>query len=322
MEKCKFILMAMVAFIFFSLVLPSCALVGGAKKADTEFSYDSGTLRNVTRISDDGIEKSWLSVSKDGQKLLYCEQPVDYDPNDNTNTHSSRIIYLRNAMNFAKTPLVESYNYAPAWYENGNNFVYITRNQNGSRQLIKSSVSGGKTFVTRNPIGSGSGDNNPSVRGDIIACDVYINGQRQIVTLRDNGSELTVLGRGTKPSWHPIENKLVFVRDSGIWEMDVETTQVTQIHEISANDKKAGIFCYSPSYTGDGRHIVFIKNMPVGSSMWQHLYAMDSEGNNITELTGGKVDIWSPACGAGNEVFFISNAGNKTEIWAALVALE
>ena len=188
--------------------------------------------------------------------------------------------------------------------------------------MVKSSVSGGKTFVTRNPIGSGAGDNNPSVRNGIIACDAYINGSRQIVTLRDNCTELTVLGSGTQPSWHPTENKLVFVRDSGICEMDIETTQVTQLHAVTPSEAKSGVWCGKPSYTGDGNHIVFVKNVPVGSSLWRHLYAMDTEGNNITELTGGQVDIWSPACGAGNEVFFISNAGNKTEIWSALVTLE
>jgi len=322
MKKHRGLLMTMMALILSSsLVYGSCGSIFG-KKADETFTYASGTLRNVMRISDDGIEKSWLSVSTDGQKLLYCEQASDFNPDNNTKYNSSRIIYLRNAMVFAKTPLIESYNYAPSWYENGNNFVYITRNQNGTTQLVKSSTSGGKTFVTRNPIGSGAGDNNPSVRNDIIVCDVFINGNRQIVTLRDNGSELTVLGIGRQPSWHPTENKLVFVRDGGIWEMDIETTQVTQLHSISPAEANIGVWCGRPSYTRDGKFIVFVKNIRLGNTNWQHLYAMDAEGNSLTELTGGKVDIWSPACGAGNEIFFISNAGNKTEIWSALLVME
>ena len=321
MNKKGIILIGKIAIgLLLTIALTGCALL--KPKPDENFTYNAGSLRNVMRVSDDGIDKGWLAVSKDGQQLLYCEQPADFDPGSNTVYRSSEIIYLRNAMVFAKTPLVGSFNYAPAWYENGNNFVYITQNQNGTTQLVKSSISGGRTFVTRNPIGSGHGDNNPSVRGDIIACDVYINGQRQIVTLRDNGTELTVLGRGSQPSWHPTENKLVFTRDNGIWEMDIETTQVTALHTISPAEARAGVYAGKPSYTSDGRHIVFVKNVPVEKNNWRHLYAMSSTGTNVTELTGGRVNIWSPAVGAGNEIFFISNAGGKTEIWSALVSLD
>jgi hypothetical protein len=312
---------------FLTAALLAAGLVAGLSGCisfddpNATITYDTGSLRNVVRISDDGIDKGWLAVSKDGQKLLYCEQPVEFDPLAKIKNMSSRIMYLRNASVFAKTPLVESFAYGPAWYENGTNFIYILRNEDGTTQLIKSSVSGtSKTFVTRNPIGGG--DNNPSVRDGIIACDSYINGARHIVTLRDNGSELTILGRGSRPSWHPTENKLVYDRDDSIWEMDTETTQETQLYAVSDKDRKDGIWAAKPVYLGDGKHIIFVKNVKVGYRYERHLFGMDTEGNNLTELAGG-ADIWAPACGAGNEIFFMSKAGGaKPEIWSALVTLE
>ncbi|MDR1625050.1 MAG: hypothetical protein LBT33_00800 [Spirochaetia bacterium] len=321
MTKNKFFVMAALALVP-AVMLIGCLSFGGSGEVETTISFDAGSMRNVVRISDDGVEKGWLSVSRDGQKLLYCEQPVEFDPADKSKrSESSRIMYLRNASVFAKTPLVESYTYGPAFYENGTNFVYVVLNQNGTTQLVKSSVAGGgRTFITRNPIGQW--DDSPSVREGIIACDTYIDGKRQIVTLRDNGTEITILGPGAKPSWHPTENKVVFVRDSSIWEMDIETTQQTQLHAVSEKEQADGIWAGKPAYTGDGKHVVFLKTVKVGSRLRWHLFAMDMDGNNVTELTAGNTDIWSPAAGAGNQIFFISNAGGKTEIWSALVTLE
>ncbi|MDR2541959.1 MAG: hypothetical protein LBC80_00690 [Treponema sp.] len=319
MKKKLIFLTSMMAFVLsLMMVLGSCAML---QRPGDMFVYDAGNLRNVMRISDDSIPKSWLSVSFDGQQLLYAEQESNFDPDRNTNFNTSRIIYLRNAMVFTKTPLVDSYNFAPAWYENGQNFVYITRNQNNTTQLVRSSVTGGRTFITRNPISNGGWDNNPSIRNDIIALDAFINNQRQIVTVRDNGSELTVLGRGMQPSWHPTENKLVFIRDGGIWEMNTENAQVTQLLAVSTDDQRNGLVCRRPSYSRDGNWIIFTRWVRVGNRTFQHLFVMDAEGNRRTELAGGNVNIWSPAWGAGNEVFFISNAGNRDEIWSALVTM-
>jgi TolB protein len=167
-------------------------------------------------------------------------------------------------------------------------------------------------------------DNNPAVRSGVIACDTYINNQRQIVTLRDNGTEITVLGPGSGPSWHPAENKLVFVKDGGIWEMDTETTQQTQLHAVSDKERAEGIWAGAPAYTGDGKHIIFLKRVKLESGGFRRrLFAMDIDGNNLTELTGGNSDIWAPVAGVGNQIFFLSNAGEgKTEIWSALITLE
>jgi TolB protein len=302
----------------FSLTVFGCV----STPMGTEIIFDPSTLRNVIRISDDKIEKGWVAVSADGQKILYCEQPTEMDLSAKKKTFSSRIMYLRDASVFAKSPLIESFTFAPAWYENGTTFVYVALIDDDT-QLLKSSVSGGgKTFVSRNPIGRW--DNHPNIKDGIIVCDTWINGARQIVSLRDNGTEITVLGPGEYPYWHPSEPKVVFIKDGGIWEMDTETTQQTQLYEIPAKDKKAGVRSSAPVYSRDGKFILFQKLVKVGSGglLYWHLFRMDRDGANVSQLTDGRVDVYSPAYGAADQIFFISNASGKTEIWSAQIILQ
>jgi TolB protein len=305
-------------FLVLALTFSNCI----STPTGTEIIFDPGTLRNVTRISDDKIEKYWVAVSADGQKILYCEQPTNMDLSAKKKTFSSRILYLRDASIFAKSPLIEIFTFAPAWYEDGMTFVYVAL-IDGETQLIKSSVSGGgKTFITRNPIGRL--DNHPNIKKGIIVCDTWINGTQQIVTLRDNGTEITVLGPGEFPYWHPSKQKLVFIKDGGIWEMDVATTQQTQLHEIPEKEKRSGSMCSMPVYSRDGEFILFQKLVKTGGSgrHYWHLFRMDRNGTNVSQLTSGKVDVYSPAYGVGEKIYFISNAGGKTEIWSAEITLE
>jgi Tol biopolymer transport system component len=333
MKKNEIFLTAMVALaLSLGMVLSGCAslldLFKG-KAADIDISSDLGGfgLRNARRISDDGVQKGWLAVSQDGQKLLYCEQPVNFDPAANVKSRSSKIIYLRNSSVFARSPInddKDSYMYGPSFYENGTNFVYIQDTEDRTNsQLIKSSVnSSSKTLVTRQPVGYW--DNNPSVRNGVIAFDTGVQGRRQIVTVRDNGQDLTQLGPGVQPSWHPAENRLVFTSEdhSGIWEMETETSQITQLYAISSKEKSDGVSCGRPSYSGDGRYIIFVKREKVKNQLFNHLYRIDADGSNLTMLTGGEINVDAPAYGAENEVFFIAESRNTFNIYSALVNVE
>ena len=331
MKKNEIFLTAMaVLALSLGMVLSGCASLLGlfkGKAADIDISSDLGGfgLRNARRISDDGVQKGWLAVSQDGQKLLYCEQPINFDPAANANKQSSKIIYLRNSSAFTRSPInddKDSFMYGPAFYENGTNFVYVQATDDRTNsQLIKSSVnSSSKTLVTRQPVGYW--DNNPSVRNGVIAFDTGVQGKRQIVTVRDNGQELTQLGPGIQPSWHPSENRLVFIQDGGIWEMETETSQITQIYAISTREKSDGVFCGSPSYSRDGRYIIFVKREKVKNKLFNHLYRLDADGSNLTALTGGDINVYAPAYGAENEVFFIAESRNTYNIYSALINVE
>lgn len=113
--------------------------------------------------------------------------------------------------------------------------------------------------------------------------------------------------------------------------MNLDINQATEIY------KDADFPCYQPSYSKDGKYILFEQLTPVNakgtmkSSISKriisiannrtnfHLYLISSDGMNKTQLTNGSVDAYSPVWGADNTIFFISAANNKTDIWKAKV---
>ncbi|GHV94415.1 hypothetical protein AGMMS50293_07350 [Spirochaetia bacterium] len=82
-------------------------------------AYDSATLQNVTRITDDGISKDWIAVSPDGGKILYCEseRPLRWSDFSRELVNSFKIVLLKDAAKSAKTPLINDFSIAPAWFE-------------------------------------------------------------------------------------------------------------------------------------------------------------------------------------------------------------
>jgi TolB protein len=303
-------------------------------------SYDTALLTGVSVITDDKLSKNWVKVSPDGTKLLYCESDKMVSQSDLSGTGYIywNIMLLRDVNVAAKTPLVTDYAYSPVWYENNTSYIYVV-NEGGSSKLVRSTITGGgKTYITRNPIGKN--DARPTIRNGIILCDTEMNGKRQIVSLKENGTEVTILGEGHSPSWHPSENRFVFIRNGDIYEMDLENTQVTQIY---SDDRNA---CVMPSYSPNGSLILFQKgavqkvvgtqkesqggglikslkakkNSTVVSEegRW-HLFTIKSNGTNLSQLTSGNVDVYSPCWSQENEIYFISNSNGSTEIWKARV---
>ena len=113
--------------------------------------------------------------------------------------------------------------------------------------------------------------------------------------------------------------------------MDLDLNQATEIY------KDVDFPCYKPSYSKDGKYILFSQLTPVNtkgsmtSSLSKriisiansrrniHLYLISSDGMNKTQLTSGAVDAYTPVWGADNTIFFISAANKKTDIWKAKV---
>jgi TolB protein len=306
-----------------------CVLDGCASAPTGAISYDTALLTGVSVVTDDKLSKDWVKVSPDGGKILYCESDKIVSPSDLSGIGYNywNIMLLRDAAVAAKTPLVTDYAYAPAWYENNSNFIYVV-NEGGNSKLVRSGIAGGgKTYITRNPIGKN--DSRPVIRNGIILCDTEMNGKRQIVSLKEDGTEVTILGEGYYPSWHPFENKFVFIRNGDVYEMSLENTQVTQIY----SDNKYA--CVMPSYSLNGNVILFQKGAiqkvagtlrtarrtikVVGEEGRWHLFTIKSNGTSLSQLTSGNVDVYSPCWGKDNEIYFISNSNGSTEIWKARV---
>jgi TolB protein len=263
-----------------------------------------------------GIYKDDASISPDGTKLIYCK----IEKNDSL----WNIVLLRDVNSPAKTTLIKD-GLAPAWYENSSTFIYELY-EDGVYKLIRSTISGGgKTYVTRNTT---SGETRPSVRDSVIICNTWSGEplQRQLVSMKDNGNEYTILGEGWSASWHPFENKFLFIRQGNIYEMDAESTQVSEVY----NDPD-GYNCAYPKYSGDGQYILFQKGAEAKvtgtqgkkavvrrNSKWQ-IYYMKADGTGLSPLTEGNVNATSPSWDKNNNVYFVSDANGKTEIYRARI---
>lgn len=321
-----------------SLLLLAIILIGGcsssSRSKDDVIFWDTSLMSSVTRVTEDGLSKDWVRISPDGTKLLYCESTQTVS-RENVSYQNWNIVLLRNPTVPAKTVLVTDYAYAPGWSDNSTNYFYVTDEDNNTR-LIRSSVSGvGKTYVTRNSIGAY--DNRPSIRGGVILCDTWMSGKRQLVSLKENGTEITFLGDGEQPSWHPTEPKFIFIRNvsssnnlKAVYEMDLASTQVTEIYKDPNNYN-----CRNPSYSADGRYILFQKgaevrttgsskdnkeSIEIKQSKWQ-IFIMNADGTGLTSLTKGNVDAYSPSMDANGWMYFVANTG-KTEIYRARIIME
>jgi TolB protein len=316
----------------------SCATTSG-----DAITYDSATLSNVVRVTDNGFRKDGVRVSPDGTKILYCEANVS-SVDTPLPADDFTVMLLRDANLSAKTPLITDPSFGPVWFDDNSNFIYVTY-ENNSSKLVRSNITGGgKVYITKNAIGDF--DSRPSVRGKKILCDTLINGKRNIVSLNDDGSEVTILGDGEAPSWHPDGNKFVFIRGGGIYEMDLKNNQVTQIYQATINKNNNLVEeCSQPSYSKDGKYILFAKGSNVtaraavgrkgvGRGLSQlfnstekmtmrrnHLFIISANGTGLTQLTSGNVDVFSPSWGNNNEIYFISSVQNANEIWKAKLQL-
>ena len=316
MKKALILLLVLVCFTFTGCFTLLFGLLGDSE--EETITVDTGVMQNVTRVTGDGLRKEALAVSPNGKSLLYTQ----YDKGNSV----WELILLKDASLPAKTPLGITFAKDAAWYSDNKSFIYCGRD-GAMDKLIKSNIDGGgKTFITRNDIGTG--DSFPSIKGSKILCTSKISGVNQIVCLNDNGTEITILGEGESPNWHPTENKFVFTKiNKGIFEMDLSTNQVTELYSDGKSD------FYTPKYSSDGKYIVFVQNVDVnatgskGSKKFgfatkkKHIFLMKTDGTNRTQLTNGNLNVDCPDWGTNNELFFISDAGENKEIWKAKVRI-
>lgn len=300
-----------------------------AKKDTVNVSWDEGKTFGVTRLTNDGLPKNWVRVSPDGTKLLYTEA---------SKTGNWQIVYLRDANNPAKTPMVGEIAFSPSWYDDSNRFIYVSY-ESGSGRLVRSTVSGGgKTYISRSSIGQ-YGDDFPSIKNGIIVFTAYEGNRLAIVTVKENGTETTFLGEGRSPSWSPKEDKILFIRNESnptsfggdIFELDVKSGQFTQIY----SDPK--FLCYEPSYSPDGKKILFTKGTSVRTTgnqitknfmglitkqrtisdetIKRHIFIMNADGTNVSPVSSGNATVISPSWGQNGEVYCLVSVGNGFEIY-------
>jgi len=298
-------------------VASTATTTGKTKEADV--TWNEGMTIGVTRITNDGLSKNWVRVSPDGTKILYTEaSPNGY----------WQIVYLRDANNPAKTPLIGEVAYSPSWYEDSNRFIYVSF-ESGAGRLVRSNVSGsGKTYISRAPIGQ-YGDDFPSVKNGVITFTARETNRLTIATVKENGTEATFLVEGRSPSWHPEENKIIYIKNESnpfsyggdIYELDPQSGQFSQIY----SDPK--YLCFEPSFSPDGKRILFTKGTAVRTTgtnnkttvsseiTKRHVFIMNADGTNVSPVSSGNATVISPSWGLNGEIFCLVSIGKGYEIY-------
>jgi TolB protein len=232
---------------------------------------------------------------------------------------SYKVMLLKDATKSPKTPIISEFSHTPAWFDDSSAFAYVALERDGNKLVRSGITGGGKTYITRNPIGRY--DARPNIKGHTVLYDSDINGKRQIVSVQDNGLDVTVLTEGHSPSWHPSGKKFVFIRNDNVFEMDMASNLITQLF----GDRD--LYCRTPRYSPDGRYILFQKETNVTVDVtfenvirW-HLFTMKVDGSDISQLTNGNVDVFSPSWASNSVIYFISNAGGARDIWTATLNL-
>lgn len=254
---------------------------------------------------------------------------------------------LRAGNTTVRTSLVPDPSGGPAWYEDGNSFLYVAienrkenRRENRSSRIIKTNINGGgKTYVGRNPVGDLP--SNPSVKEGNILFQVIINNKWHIGRMTDKSAEFTIIDEGSQPSWHPLEDKFVFIKNQGVFEMDIKSSQVTELFGVKKDNKGNLVeWCSNPSYSRDGSYVLFSKGgTPTFSGVEleknstrryrkgtieenrNHIFVMKSDGTDLMQITSGNVNVYYPTWGINDEIYFVSDVQNSTEIWKATLVL-
>jgi Tol biopolymer transport system component len=204
--------------------------------------------------------------------------------------------------------------------------------QNGNSDIYTMRADGSElTNLTKDP----DYDGNPfwSPDGKQIAFMSGRSGFAQIYLMDADGSNLTQLTNGESNSnldingpspWSPDGTKVIFsnkLLEEHPW----------KLYTLNVNDKTSTLLTnepgryLSPSWSPDGEHIAFLYYESETRPLARHLFVVDKDGNNLTELTeslgidetGISLDLnyfWSQD---GTSVFFTAASTPETTVYQA-----
>jgi TolB protein len=257
----------------------------GGSKEIWQMDYDGANQKQLTHlgsialsphVSPDNSRVAFSGVTKEGWQILM---------------YSLDLGRLVNFTHFGGD------NYSPAWSSDGQNIAFSS-SRTGNTQIYTVSSSGGNARrLTEGRSPDVSPTWNPKTNAQ-IAWVAGRTGLPQIYTMASDGTNvvrMTDQGYAVSPSWSPNGQFLAFawVRHYGpgapgasdIYAMDIASKQWVQLtHDGGRND--------FPSWSPDGRHIVFQSNRTGKVQIWSML-ADGSEQRQLTTSGENSQPNWS-----------------------------
>lgn len=282
----------------------------------------TGAGQALARVTSDPVNEYLPAISPDESTLLfdavvrdgYKSESVVVGVDPDTGAR-------RTHFTSSSTLALES-----AWLPDGSSFIY-TSNALGKWALVRSLSKSPNAAVTV-IIG---GDAAPSVSRPSIAPDgkrvafaVMMRNTWTIGVSHMDGSQFTILGEGMQPAWSPDGKKVAFVRTVGgfnhVFYVDPDTgTNLVQVTNGEYNDE-------FPAWAPDSSLIVFGSSRGSqelgGGARGRNLFAIRSDGNQLTQLTNGDGIASAPCWGKHGWIYFSSNQAGNFDIWRFKVSGE
>ena len=238
---------------------------------------DGSGRENLTSGPDDDTDPAW---SPDGRRLAFVRSGV-----------VPTVYVVREDGTGLRRVTVGA---SPAWSPVGGRIVFSRRVGRGSDLYIVGVDGRGLRRLTRTV----APESEPewSADGRLIA---FVRtgraGSAHVYVMRPNGAGVRRATTGavedSNPAWSPDSRQLAFVREDaslGISRVFVATLDGGRAHPLAGELQldPAATFEGTPSWSPDGKHIVFVR----GARLYSDLYVASSDGKYLRRVTDNAVD--------------------------------
>lgn len=199
----------------------------------------------------------------------------------------------------------------PVWAPDARTLAYGAH-RDGSWQIFKKSISGGREVKLTNPPGE-SFEPAWSPDGKWIAFTSNRDGREQIYVMDAEGKNVRNLSRNTfaewQPAWSPDGRYLAFSTNrDGNWEIYVMNADGANPRNLTRSYGGD----WSPTWSPDGSRLAFVSDRDGNLEV----YVMSADGSGATNLTKMAGADWSPAWSAdGQRVVFVSKRDGNFELY-------
>ena len=236
--------------------------------------YDGANQKQITKLGSLALSPR---ISPDGSRLAFSGL---------TKESWQIMMYSMDLNRTVAFPRYPGDNFSPAWSSDGTKIAFSSSMHSGLSEIFVADSSGANARRLSTGKGDVSPVFNPKTNGQIA----WVSGRTglpQIYIMDADGSnvqKMTDQGYAVSPAWSPNGLLLAFswVRKYGpgilggedIYLMDIASRQIVQLtHDGGRND--------FPSWSPDGRHIVFQSNRSGTEQIWSVL----ADGTHLQQLT-------------------------------------